>query len=179
MPKYETNKSMSIVHVCDSLKNHVLLYLAFFREEYSKESCQTSSSPQPTGRVSRERKFFSCYGKSLIPPSLWFSGVGELSQALQYNRSLQKVGFPAADVLGGGKTALERIEPLWKQLEDRLLRNASADIFSPRYENKSSHLFCKDFQNIRRPIRFKQSLGRREKPPSWTLDLQMVLHMYH
>lgn len=40
--------------------------------------------------------------------------------------------FPVADVVAGGRVALERMEPLWRQLDDHLLRNASADVFPLR-----------------------------------------------
>ncbi|XP_077293298.1 capping protein regulator and myosin 1 linker 1 leucine rich repeat protein isoform X2 [Arctopsyche grandis] len=60
---------------------------------------------------------------------LTHKGIAEVAHALQYNRTLQKMEFPVADVVAGGRVALERMEPLWRQLDDHLLRNASADVF--------------------------------------------------
>lgn len=60
-------------------------------------------------------------------------GIAEVAHALQYNRTLQKMEFPVADVVAGGRVALERMEPLWRQLDDHLLRNASADVFPIRF----------------------------------------------
>lgn len=60
---------------------------------------------------------------------LTYKGIAELTQALQYNRTLQKIEYPIADVVAGGRAALEKMEPLWRQLDEHLLRNASADVF--------------------------------------------------